>query len=119
VRKKKRMANGDYRVQALPISVFTDGLDFETEQALTAMLEALRRGEATMRDLVEGDTDTRVEHDALHRLIHGITAGAAFPILQSIVEGQEDTIDAVRGVIGGIAGFMFLGGMEYAKILGR
>lgn len=107
----------EYELQAIPVSLFTGGLDFDQERTLATIQEAMHRGAEYTKALADGNKELMHEFEPLHRLLMGISVSAIIPIMKLIEEGENPPA-AMCSVIAGIGGMFFFGGIEYAKALG-
>lgn len=106
-----------YEIESISSHIFTGGLDFDQEVTLNNLNEALHRGERYLDALAHEDAQMMHMWEPLHRLLMGISLGALLPIARRIQNGEEPH-KVLAGVVGGIGGMFFFGGVEYAKMQG-
>lgn len=103
-----------YAIPMLKAEVLTAGLDPDQSRDVEIIMAAFDRGQKFMEALVSGDPDARRLQEALWLVLTSLTDGAIFPIMEAVRNGH-DPICAFKGVMAGVAGLAFMGGVEYAN----
>lgn len=107
--------NGKYSPHLIPTSIFTGGLSDEQLVGLERIVSCMDRAQLRMEAMANGtDPELSEAYDSLWRLLMGITDAAAHPISMLVADGVNP-INAIKGVMAGIGGMMFMAGWEYGK----
>jgi hypothetical protein len=102
-------------IMGIPANIFTSGLSEDQKQGLERIIDCMDRAHMRMQDMIEGKDETlKVQYEALHRVLYGISDSAIIPIMHLITQGASPE-QATKGVISAIGGMMFMAGWEFGK----
>lgn len=105
--------SGHYEPMMVEAHVFGGGLSEEQKEGLERIMDCVDRAQQRMENMFQGnDPVLKEQYSALYRLLYGISDSAAIPIAALVAQGT-DPITAIKSVMAGIGGMMFLAGWEF------